>query len=793
MAQRAIDGTGADSAYPSSPYTTPYVGMRGGLGKTLLIAFLLLAIIPLSLLAILIYNRVQHDASQKLFASLDTMVALKEARLIGCVEGYERELDLLFRMLYPPDSSLPERNPESVLSDLQAATKDGDAALSGLILLDQSSGEVIATTDLEGMGLQDLLPYLTSEQRLNFVPPQGADGSLVLAVSATEADQRLVGLHPWNMLQQIVTDFDDREDGLSTYLVTREGLVVSARGAGALPLDDPESLPDGVRQALLGLSGSGSYTNLDGVPIFGVYHWNPELGVALLAEQLQTEALAAGNALAAVIVGATLVVALITTVIAAVVTRRITRPIVQLTQTAAWMARGDLTQEVTITRKDEIGVLARAFNRMAAELRVLYASLEAKVAERTRQLEEAKDRTSYYAMQLSLSAEVARVATSIRDVDELLGTVSRLIADAFELEQVSIYLLNDGDEWTEWQAGSGDSRPRPERRKVESETLVGRVAGDGQRRVIQGSHVPLGSGQNPESVACQMALPLRLRDRLLGVVDLHSSRPEDFDESDQMVYQSLAGQMSIAIENARVYAVERETVARLQELDRIQAEFLTNMSHALRTPLTSIIGFSRVMLKELDGPLTDLQRDDLTTVYDSGRQLLGLINDMLELTHLDLGTAPFAVAQVNLAEIVEGVMATARALAGNKPIQLYEEVPADLPNLRTDGLRVRQVILALLTNAVKYTEEGSIWLRVTAEDDEVTISINDTGVGIPREERDWIFSDTRHGNAPVLSPGEGPGFGLAISARVVERLGGRIWVHSEPDVGSTFTFTLPFG
>ena len=297
--------------------------------------------------------------------------------------------------------------------------------------------------------------------------------------------------------------------------------------------------------------------------------------------------------------------------------------------------------------------------------------------------------------------------------------------------------------------------------------------------------------QTPAIVQVEMAVPLRLRDRLLGVVHLQSSRPEDFGENDQMVYQSLADQISIAIENARAYAAERETVERMQQLDRIQSEFLTNMSHALRTPLTSIIGFSRVVLKDLDGPLTDLQRTDLTTIYDSGRQLLGLIDDMLELSHLDLGTAPFAVAPVGLGEIITGVMATTQALARNKPIRFYEEVPEDLPVLYTDGRRVRQVMLALLTNAVKYTEAGSIRLRVAADDAQVTISIEDNGLGIPWEEQEQLFAEAQ--NAGSNGDRAASDFGLAISKKVVERLGGQIWVASEEGKGSTFAFTLPLG
>jgi signal transduction histidine kinase len=215
------------------------------------------------------------------------------------------------------------------------------------------------------------------------------------------------------------------------------------------------------------------------------------------------------------------------------------------------------------------------------------------------------------------------------------------------------------------------------------------------------------------------------------------------------------------------------------------------MSHALRTPLNTIIGFSRVLLKELDGPLNEVQRDDLDAIYDSGRQLLGLINDMMELSHLELGVAPFAPSDVDLAEIISGVMATARALARGKAVQLYEEVPSDLPAVYTDGQRVRQVILALLTNAVKFTADGSIYLRVAVDDGQVTISVRDTGVGMPREERERILADVLPDEAE--SGQTRPGFGLAISKRVVERLGGRIWVDSVEGSGSTFSFTLPIG
>jgi signal transduction histidine kinase/HAMP domain-containing protein len=784
MVQQVLGSFRENSSSKPLSRSTHSLGLRGGLGKTLLIAFLLLAIVPLGLLSFLTYNQIQRDTGQKLDASLETIVGLKEAHLVDWVGSYERELTLL-----ADASDLEGGNRAEFLATWLAAFQSADPTLTALILVDEGTGDVISVPDSAKTALATLQPKLLQERSLILMPASTADAPSdhepFLAVSHSWAGKWLIGVLDWSALQQIITAADGQDEGVTTWLMTTGGLVASSKGLSPLPADDEELLSEGVRSVLQGQNGSGAYTDLAGVPVFGAYRWNPDLQVALVAEYSQTAALAAGNTATAMVLGVTLAVALITAVSAAFVTRRLTRPIVQLTETAAWMARGDLNQKVAVSSRDEIGVLGRAFNRMAAELRVLYGELEAKVAERTQQLEEAHQRTGYYAMQLSISAEVARVASSIRNVDELLSTVVKLIGDAFELHHVSIYLLDSSAKWVTWQAGSNGLVPS-EQELIGGPTLVGQVAADAQRRILR-SH-PESPATLQTVSACEMAVPLCAQRRVLGVLHLQSSLADDFDGSDEMVYQSLADQISIAIENARAYGLERETVKRLQELDRIQSQFLTNMSHALRTPLNSVIGFSRLMLRELDGPLSDLQRDDLTAIYDSGRQLLGLVNDMLELTQLELGTASFSLSEIDLAEIIEGVMATARALAMSKPIQLYQDIQ-DLPTVCTDGQRVRQVILALLSNAVKYTDEGSIHLHAARDDGHITISVHDTGIGIPAEERSRIFADPQ----PDEGSGETatPGFGLAISKRVVERLGGQIWVESEAGSGSTFTFTLP--
>ena len=795
MVQQAIDTLGENRSPPTTPRPIPAPGMRGGLGKTLLTSFLLLAIVPLSLLALLTYHEIERDTRQKLVDSLETVVVLKEAHLIDWVWGYERELSLL------ADSLDRRAEPVAEMAALQAL----DPTLTDLVLVDRASGQVLASTDPAWNAPEAVKPLLSDEKGLVIASSASEGQQPLLSVSYPWDGRQLIALPSWDALQRIVAASDASWEGSSTRLVMSNGWILSEDGLAFVPADLEGGLSQGISELWQHRDGSGAYDDLAGAPVFGAYRWNPALDVGILAEQSQRQALEMGNTLTALVVGATLVVALVTAAIAAIVTRRVTQPIVQLTETAAWMARGKLNQQVVISRNDEIGILARAFNRMAAELRILYQDLEAKVAERTKQLEAANAQTSYHLIQLATSAEVARVATSIRDLDLLLSTVVQLIGRAFELDHTSIYLVDGNGEWAEPATPPGERSDDyllgSERVEVGGDSLVGQVAADGRRRVLRADHL-LSQSAGPSTdvvtgstTACEIAVPLQVRERILGVLLLQSSRLDDCGENEQTVYQSLADQISIAIENARVYAMERETVERLRELDRLQSHFLTNMSHALRTPLNSIIGFSRVLLKELDGPLNETQSADLTAIYESGRQLLGLINDMLELSRLELGVAPFSPGEVDLHEIIEGVMATTRALARGKAVQIHEDIPEDLPGLYTDGQRVRQVILALLSNAVKYTDAGSIYLTASRDDGHVTISVRDTALAIPCDELERILSEP---GAPATGsrgdPGRDddvPSFGLAISKRVVERLGGQIWVESTGEMGCVFTFTLP--
>ncbi|MEP7286064.1 MAG: HAMP domain-containing sensor histidine kinase [Chloroflexota bacterium] len=241
------------------------------------------------------------------------------------------------------------------------------------------------------------------------------------------------------------------------------------------------------------------------------------------------------------------------------------------------------------------------------------------------------------------------------------------------------------------------------------------------------------------------------------------------------------------LETARSAAIEAKN---------FRGQFLANMSHELRTPLNAIIGFSETMLNfpmmYENVPLPAAYKADLTQIYTSGKHLLQLINDILDLSKVDYGRLEMEVEEVDLDPIFKGVLATAVGLIGDKPIKLKREVPPNLPHIRGDSLRIRQVMLNLLSNASKFTDEGTITVGARHDGNgEVTIWVRDSGIGIPPQEVDNIFEEFRQGTSGRKKGRAGSGLGLAISRQLLKLMGGQIRVESTLGQGSTFLFMLP--
>jgi signal transduction histidine kinase/CheY-like chemotaxis protein len=302
-----------------------------------------------------------------------------------------------------------------------------------------------------------------------------------------------------------------------------------------------------------------------------------------------------------------------------------------------------------------------------------------------------------------------------------------------------------------------------------------------------------------EQTRSEMALPLTFGERVIGVLDVSSAQPNAFSEDDLQLFQTLAGTASAVIQNTRLLAEIRAANEQLRELDKLKSQFLANMSHELRTPLNSIIGFSRVILKGIDGPLTELQQQDLETIHSSGQHLLSLINDMLDQAKIEAGKMKIQPDYVDLGEIIQEAMTTATGLVKDKPVDLIADVPDDLPQVYGDQMRIRQVLLNLASNAAKFTYEGSITIRAvqlqadpaTGEPSRVRVDVVDTGIGISPEDQAKLFEAFSQVDTSTTRRAGGTGLGLAISRQLIELHGGSMWVQSELGQGATFCFTVP--
>ncbi len=252
---------------------------------------------------------------------------------------------------------------------------------------------------------------------------------------------------------------------------------------------------------------------------------------------------------------------------------------------------------------------------------------------------------------------------------------------------------------------------------------------------------------------------------------------------------------ALEVELARTRQELQETARQLREADKVKSEFIATVSHELRTPLNSIIGFAKLLLNQKLGPLNEIQQTDLSIIYNSAKHLLGLVNDILDLSKIEAGKIRLDVDWVTVEEIVVGVLASTYILIEGKPIELKEEIEPHLPQVYVDRGRIRQVVLNIVSNAAKFTDAGSITLRIRKTTqkgrDYVVFSVKDTGIGIAPENVTKVFEAFRQIDSSTARRAEGTGLGMPISRRLVELHGGELWLESQLGQGSVFSFTIP--
>ncbi len=414
-----------------------------------------------------------------------------------------------------------------------------------------------------------------------------------------------------------------------------------------------------------------------------------------------------------------------------------------------------------------------------------------------------------------LNAVNSRIRQSL-DLQTILDAAVRELGTALRTSRCFVRLrrgnelLPAASEWHAPEVASSGARP--------DYTLPALVSAMRERRTIDTSDARYFPGVGPrgpdaEQPLALLATPIVLRGEAIGVVAFHQVGLARLWQREEIgLVQEVAGELAIAVSNARLYRSTEETsrelavkISELERANRMKAQFLANMSHELRTPLNSVIGFSEMLLIGALGPLPDPQRDALETVSRNGRHLLGLVNDVLDLSKVEAGRMELHLTQSDVRAIIGDVITGMESLIQAKGHVIVLELGDDPLLVTADEMRVRQILYNLLSNAVKFTGGGG---RITVragqrrtplpvpggrriERDAVWVSVTDTGIGIAKDDLPRLFTEFTQVDASLSRRFEGTGLGLALCRRFVDMHGGLIGVDSAPGRGSTFWIDLP--
>jgi len=411
--------------------------------------------------------------------------------------------------------------------------------------------------------------------------------------------------------------------------------------------------------------------------------------------------------------------------------------------------------------------------------------------------------------ELQLLHEVGLAAASGVHLKEVLQAAAKALADAFEDARVGLMLLDADNQTLRLEARAGRPPEAAEELQLQlDEGIAGWVAKTGLPALVPDVRSDPRYVEAAPDARSELCVPLAAGPLVIGVLDVENPRPNAFTHDDQRLLSTLASNLAVLIERVRLFEAVKaargelqaraealeEANVRLQELDRLKSKFLASMSHELRTPLTSVIGFSEVLLSESEGEINPKQKDCVESILISAEHLLSLISNLLDLSKIEAERMKLELSTFDVAELLAEVQMTVRPMVEQRSQALSVEYADDLPLLRADRFRVKQVLLNLVRNANKFTpEEGRITLACRLSGSaEMLFSVSDTGIGIKPEDQEIIFEEFRQAEKNLSARNTtGAGLGLAISKRLVEMHGGRIWVESEYGQGAIFSFSLP--
>ncbi|MBX9824149.1 MAG: GAF domain-containing protein [Xanthobacteraceae bacterium] len=472
--------------------------------------------------------------------------------------------------------------------------------------------------------------------------------------------------------------------------------------------------------------------------------------------------------------------------------RKMIIPIQRLREGAAQIGSGNLEQRISVKTGDELQMLADQFNDMAGRLEESYADLENKVEQRTAELAQSVG-------ELRALGEVSQAVNSTLDLETVLTTITQRAVQLSRTDAGAIYVFDGARQEFKLRATYGMSDAMivalTDRHIGMGDAHIGPATA--QRKPIQVPDVtleppaPVNEINLREGYRALLIVPLLRPDHIVGALVVRRREPGEFPQSTIDLLETFADQSVVAIQNANLFHEIEEKGKQLAIASQHKSQFLANMSHELRTPLNAILGYTELILDSIYGDVPEKAQGVLKRVESNGRHLLGLINDVLDLSKIEAGQLMLSLNDYSMKDVLYSVFSAVEPLATEKKLNFKVDAPGELPKGHGDERRLTQVILNLVGNAIKFTDQGGVIIRATASNGTFTVAVKDTGPGISKADQGKIFEEFQQADNSATKKKGGTGLGLSISRRIVEMHGGKLWVESEIGQGSVFQFSLP--